>query len=187
MLYPEEISRLAFAPRNARRLDAANSNGADASFVCGAFVRFALEIDVESKEIGDIRFQSNGCGFMIAAADVLAETIRGTSLLALHGTETTREMVESAIGEFPETRVHCLNTVLNSLRNALADFRRRQLEGFVGEKALVCTCFGVTEETVESCGATSVEEAGEITNAGTGCGSCRMLIEEIIASAGSDL
>ena len=47
-----------------------------------------------------------------------------------------------------------------------------------------CTCFGVTEERLEGVirglKDPSVEAVGDVCNAGMGCGSCRMLIEEMI-------
>jgi NAD(P)H-nitrite reductase large subunit len=78
--------------------------------------------------------------------------------------------------------MRCREVARSALRNALAAFRQRQLDEIGGEVHLVCTCFGVTEEAIERCGATNVESVGRLTNAGTGCGSCRMLIDEIVGS-----
>ena len=71
---------------------------------------------------------------------------------------------------------------IDAIRNALAAFRAEKISEFHGESPLICTCFGVTEEIIEAHAATavSVEEIGDATNAGTGCGSCRMLIQEIL-------
>jgi NifU-like protein len=60
----------------------------------------------------------------------------------------------------------------------------------VGEAALICTCFGVTDdrirEMIASRRARTVRQVGELTNAGTGCGSCQMLIREILDGAESE-
>jgi NAD(P)H-nitrite reductase large subunit len=49
---------------------------------------------------------------------------------------------------------------------------------------LICTCFGISEDTIQSVisetGAETVEAVGDACNAGTGCGSCRFLIQELI-------
>jgi len=83
--YPDKINALFSAPRAAGKVLKTNAVGAGASFVCGSFVRFFLEIDVQTKEIREARYKTNGCGFMIAAAEVLTEKIGGRRLTELHG------------------------------------------------------------------------------------------------------
>jgi NifU-like protein len=117
---------------------------------------------------------------MIAAADVLAETVRGRSLKTLHGIEFVNEAIDAALGAFPADRGECRNVAVRGLRAALADFREREIGRLAGQGSPVCTCFGITEAEIVRCGGTSVDEVGTITNAGTGCGSCRMLIRELI-------
>jgi NAD(P)H-nitrite reductase large subunit len=51
----------------------------------------------------------------------------------------------------------------------------------------VCHCFGVTKKQIEEAidaGASTVEEVGEKTQAGTGCGGCIPQIEEILKAKG---
>jgi NifU-like protein len=70
------------------------------------------------------------------------------------------------------------------LRLGLADYRTYAIEEFRGERALICTCFGVSEESVQRyIEAEMPETVAEVTaacRAGGGCGSCRMLIQEMI-------
>lgn len=184
--YPDKINALFSAPRAAGKVLKTNAVGAGASFVCGSFVRFFLEIDVQTKEIREARYKTNGCGFMIAAAEVLTEKIGGRRLTELHGLNHAElfDRIETELGEFPAPRRHCAEICFDALQSALADFRSFQLEEFTGEKALICTCFGVSEETIEQAiaetQAETVEEIGEICSAGTGCGSCQFLIRELI-------
>jgi NifU-like protein len=182
--YPDKISRIFYAPRNAGKADKTNAVGTEASFVCGSFVRIYLEIDVQTKQIREAKFETNGCGFAIAAADVLAEKIKGKNLTELQGLEETRANIEAALGKFPTHRTHCLEIVADAFKLALTNFRTFQIEEFAGEKALICACFGVSEEEIENVinenQAETIEKVGQACNAGTGCGSCRMLIQEII-------
>ena len=184
--YPEKISRIFHQPRNAGKAENANATATSASFVCGAGLRLSLRIDVETKEILEAKFLTNGCGYLIASADVLAGKIRGLKLTELHGLDDNflRSEIESELGEFERRRIHCLELCLQTLQDALANFRLFQIEEFTGEKALICTCFGVTEETIEKAieelELETVEEVGDACNAGTGCGSCQPLIEEIL-------
>ena len=123
---------------------------------------------------------------MLAAADVLAGAVTGKHLADLHGLKKDELLakIDDELGLFPADRLHCEETCIEAFRVAFADYRARQIEEFQGEKALICTCFGVEEETIESLVAKdsikSVDEVTRITSAGGGCGSCRMLIQEII-------
>ncbi len=184
--YPEKIGRRFYEPKNAGKPEKTNAVGTGASFVCGTFVRFYLQIDILTKEISEAKFKSNGCGFAVAAAEVLTEKIVGKHLTELHGLDKNklREDIEDDLGKFTESRKHCPQICFDALQSALADFRAFQIEEFAGEKALICTCFGISEEQVEKIIAEhqieSVEEVTAVSNAGGGCGSCRFLIQELI-------
>jgi NifU-like protein len=191
--YPPEISERFHAPRFAGESRAANATGADASFVCGSLVRFALVIDPDSKEILAAKFTTNGCGYMTAAADVLAETIRHKRLVELHGLhdEVMAGWIADRLGEFPKARGQCAQVCIAALHKALADFRTHQIEEWQGEKALICTCFGVSEETIEVAIGNrkllTVDEVTEECSAGGGCGSCRPLIQDILDSVNREM
>ncbi|HSK71642.1 MAG TPA: iron-sulfur cluster assembly scaffold protein [Pyrinomonadaceae bacterium] len=184
--YPQEISRIFNSPKNVGKAENTNAVGTGASFVCGAAVRLFLRIEKDTKEILEARFRTNGCGFTIAAADVLAEKILGKKLTELHGLEkeSLQAEIEAELDKFPGNRKHCLEICIEALQAALADFRAFQIEEFAGEKALICTCFGISEEAIEKIIAENeiemVEEVTEISNAGGGCGSCQFLIQEMI-------
>ena len=182
--YPPKINEKFQRPRSVGKATGANAVGTSASFACGAFVRFSLRVDIETKEIVAAKFKSNGCGFMIAAADVLAEKVVGKKLVELHGLEDFRTEIEVELEKFPTHRSHCLELCLEALQTAFANFRLFQIEEFAGEKALICTCFGVSEEILEKIikqnSLETVEEVGTVCNAGTGCGSCQFLIQELL-------
>ncbi len=184
--YPPKINARFAAPRNAGEAENANAVGAGAIFVCGAVLKFYLRIDEESKRIVEAKFKTDGCGFSIAAADVLTETIKGKKLSELHGLENKilEEKLESELEKFNANRRHCLNLSLETLRKVFADFRAAKVREFAGEKALICSCFGVSEETIENLikekSLVSVEEIIENCGAGGGCGSCQPLIQELI-------
>ncbi len=144
-----------------------------------------MRID-EAGLIVDARFRTNGCGFMTAAADVVAGYLRGKALTDLHGLNDVelRDLVHEAVGSFPVDREECATIVFEALHKTLSEYRASRLREFKGEEALICTCFGVTEETIVAViaanGLTEVGEVSDICRAGAGCGSCRMLIRELI-------
>ncbi|HXH69873.1 MAG TPA: iron-sulfur cluster assembly scaffold protein [Pyrinomonadaceae bacterium] len=184
--YSEKISDRFHAPKNVGGATGANAVGTNATFVCGAALRLSLRIEKNTKEITEAKFKTNGCGYLIASADVLAERIVGKKLNELHGLDKSvlQKQIEDEFGKFSENRKHCLNLCIETLRDAFADFRVFQIEEFTGEKALVCTCFGVSEETIEGLikqnSLETVEEVTDACNAGGGCGSCQPLIQELL-------
>jgi NifU-like protein len=80
---------------------------------------------------------------------------------------------------------------LETLQAAINDYRAARLETWNGDEALICTCFGVSETTIERAIVknvlTTVEEVTETCNAGGGCGSCQPLIMEILDDVWRDL
>lgn len=184
--YPSEIAKKIASLKHAARGGPANAVGTGAGFVCGSFVRFYLQIDTGTNEIENAAFKTNGCGFAIAAAELLAGGLIGRSLTDLHGLDSREfhTILAAELGEYPVERTHCFEIALDALRGALADFRAFRLEEFRGERALICTCFGVSEDTIEQVIARdapgTVEEVSRLTRAGSGCGSCRMLIQEML-------
>jgi len=184
--YPPKVGEKFNSARNAGKAAGANAVGVNATFVCGAVLRFTLRIEKQTKEIQAAKFKTNGCGYLIAAAETLTEKIVGKRLTDIHRfeKENLASEIESAVGKFSAHRMHCLEIAIETLQSALADFRALQIEEFAGERALICTCFGVSEETIENLIAekslVSVEEVTDACNAGGGCGSCQPLIREII-------
>jgi NifU-like protein len=182
--YPPKISERFHAPENAGKLLGANAIGISATFVCGAVL--GIELQIENGIILRAKFQTDGCGYLIAAADILIETIKGKKLAELNSLrkQNLHARIENQLGAFSEHRQHCLDLCLESLQNALASFRASQVEEWMGEKALICSCFGVSEDKIDKLvkenSLTTVEEVTEICNAGGGCGSCQFMIQEIL-------
>jgi NifU-like protein len=183
--YPDAIDKRFRSPANTGSGEAGVA-GISASFVCGSFVDLSVKIDIDSGCIEAVKFRTNGCGFMIAAADTLCDRLAGRPLTELHGLSDQDLMraISRDLGIFPSDRIQCAVVVFESLRNAMSRHRSRRVEEFIGEKALICTCFGVSEESIITAisenGFTDVEQVVDACRAGSGCGSCRFLIQELI-------
>ncbi|GIU82299.1 MAG: hypothetical protein D6687_09130 [Acidobacteria bacterium] len=188
MAYPQKIISRLQNIKNAGEPKRVDCIGKDASFACGTAVQFALQIDKTEKRIIQAKFKTNGCGFAVAIADLLAEIITDKTLADLKGLERENlsRVIQAEFGELPSEKRQCLEMVLTALKAAFMDFRNRQIEEFAGEKALVCSCFGISEDTIEKLisgrKAKTVEDVGKLCRAGTGCGSCRFLIQEMLDS-----
>ncbi|HRI04493.1 MAG TPA: iron-sulfur cluster assembly scaffold protein [Pyrinomonadaceae bacterium] len=191
-LYPAAIQLRLNQSQNAGAIENARACGRSASFLCGCSVGFSVKLGEDRKTIEAAAFNSNGCGYMIAAADVLAGTLNGKPLRDLHSLDGDElfAAVENKLIPFPAERRQCADVCIEALRATFADLRARRCEEFAGEKALVCTCFGVLEETIASHiserSLKTTDEVAAICNAGDGCGSCRMLIQEMLDARRED-
>ena len=175
-VYPNEIAELIREPKFIGPMENANAVGSEAKFDCGCFVRVEMRIDESTQLIEDILYKTNGCGYIVAAAESISSRLHGMYLTDLEG--------QISVGPEFNERLECSSTVLRAVRSAFADYRTRRVEEFRGENALICTCCGVAEDTVEefvrSSHPSDVIEVSASLRAGSGCGSCRMLIQEII-------
>lgn len=182
--YPSKINERFLAAANAGGIESPSATGASGSFVCGAALKLFLQI--EDGKIVAAKFQAAGCGFLLAAADELCEQIENRQFAEIGKAVRENEKLFAADfeDEFPSGRTHCLELCAEALRSAINDYRVVKLEGWNGDEALICTCFGVSETTIETAivknRLTTVEEVTGNCNAGGGCGSCQPLISEIL-------
>jgi NifU-like protein len=151
-----------FNPRNVGDAGEPSFTGRSASLSCGALVRFSIQVD-EAHLISQARFRAAGCNVLIASGSFVTEQIRGM---------TTAEA--AAFGQ---------NAAAVSL-DAIREYSNAARDDWAGDEALICTCFFVSERTIESeiqtRGLTTVAEVTKACNAGAGCGSCHQLIQEIL-------
>jgi NifU-like protein len=97
-------------------------------------------------------------------------------------------LTESAITdwfeEFPPDRRHCAALCREALHAALASYHNATRQEWMGDEALICTCFGVSEKTIEQVIETralrTVKEVTRACHAGGGCQSCHPLILDIL-------
>ena len=158
-----------FNPRNVGDADEPAFIGRAASLTCGAHVRFSIQVD-QAQRVGQAKFRATGCELLIAAASMLTEQITGL---------TTAEATTIEPGTSS-----CAALASDALLDAIREYSNAAREDWVGDEALICTCFFVSERTIEreiqTRGLTSVAEVTRVCNAGGGCGSCHQLIQEIL-------
>jgi NifU-like protein len=158
---------------------------------CGAIVRLSIEIEPANHTIRSAKFQSSGCGYAVAAASLLTEVLIGisvpeaASLLAVDG--GWERLVNDHLGDFPVNRNHCSALARDALAAALTDHQMVFREHSPLDEALICTCFFVSERTIEDAirtnGLTTTDQVTRTCRAGGGCGACHSLIAELIDAA----
>ncbi|MBX7055015.1 MAG: (2Fe-2S)-binding protein [Pyrinomonadaceae bacterium] len=186
--YPPRIAELSAKPGWAGIDPEADGLGVEAALGCGSIVRFSVGMDDDLGVVTSVRFNSNGCGYMVAAAEALCSRLSGIQLGDLGGLSDGEldSFVTTALGEVPKDRRQCVAVCSSAVRKAFADRRDRRAAAAFGESDLICSCFGVGEGEIcgiiERIGTDSVSDVTAECNAGGGCGSCRMLIQELIDS-----
>jgi NifU-like protein len=180
--YPVRINEHFLNPRNVGEVSDADASGEAGSLRCGALLRLSLKIDARSQMITDAKFKATGCGFLIANASALTETIKDLAIsrAAMLGETCVTDWFE----QLPPGRTQCAALCREALLAALANYHNSTREEWTGDEALICTCFGVSEKSIETMIHTrslrTVEQVTRTCNAGGGCQSCRPLIEDIL-------
>jgi NifU-like protein len=180
--YPSRIQQHFDAPRNMGDLADADAIGDVGSLRCGAVMHLSIKIDATTQTISDARFKTLGCGFLVACASVLTETVKDLPL------SRAALLDEAAItdwfGGLPQEKAHCAELARQALHAALADYHNARQEEWTGDEALICTCFGVSERSIESAinksALRTINQVTKACNAGGGCRSCHPLIEDIL-------
>jgi NifU-like protein len=173
-------------PRNVGDAGEPSFTGRAGSFVCGAVARLSIQLD-ESHNISQAKFRAAGCEVLIASLSILTDRVQGktTADAALLGQDPERRLAE--LGVQPEN-THCIQLACDALVAAVRQYSDAARNEWIGDEALICTCFFVSEQTIEreieEKGLTTVREVTAACNAGAGCGSCQQLIVEILDSVG---
>jgi NifU-like protein len=86
--------------------------------------------------------------------------------------------------DFEPGREHCSKLACDALLAAIREYSDAARDDWAGDEALICTCFFVSERTIEreieTHGLQDVADVTRACNAGGGCGSCHQLIQEIL-------
>jgi NifU-like protein len=186
--YPPKIAARFRKPKNAGELPAPTASGSAGATECGAIARLTLCIDPADHIIHEAKFKSSGCGFAVAAMSLLTDCLIGITVPEaanlLQRNALWNSMLAEQLGEFPHERKHCATLALEALTAALRDHRATFPDHAPGEEALICTCFFVSEKTIETAirqhDLQSVDDVTRKCRAGGGCGSCQPLIAELI-------
>jgi NifU-like protein len=186
-LYPSTVREYFLRPLNVGEVESVCALGDTGSLVCGAALRLSLQIDADDRIIKDARFKAAGCGYLIAAASILTESLKGRKIAeaaTLVESDAFADAIIEQLDGVPTDRRHCLALCRETLAAALDNYHAAAREEWTGEEALICTCFGVSEQSIERViNARSLRTIAEVTracNAGGGCHSCHPLIEDIL-------
>jgi NifU-like protein len=174
-----------FSPRNVGDIDNPDGTGRAGSITCGAALRISLSID-DSRRITEAKFRSAGCSYLVAACSSLTNSVKGKTTGEAAASYQSPEAFSGVLpGDWPADRYHCARLAWEALVSAIRNYSDAARDEWSGDDALICTCFGVSERTIEAAiqreGLSTIDGVTKASKAGAGCKSCYPLIEDILA------
>jgi NifU-like protein len=170
-------------PGNVGEAELPNFIGRSASFACGAVARVSLHVD-DAQRIVDAKFKVAGCTVLVGALSVLTERVSNMTTAEAAALAEDLETIERGLGPQVAGRGDCVLLASEALLEAIRAYSDSARDHWDGDDALICTCFGVSERTIENEIQTkNLDTIAAVTracNAGAGCRSCYPLIEDIL-------
>ncbi|HEV2828020.1 MAG TPA: iron-sulfur cluster assembly scaffold protein [Pyrinomonadaceae bacterium] len=180
---PDQIRALFFNAKHVGQTREPSFIGRGASFQCGAVLRISLQVD-ETQHIVDAKFKATGCSVLVASTSLLLDEVIGKTTAEAAAIGQRPDELREKLGMLPVERIECFLPACEALVEAIRNYSDSARDEWEGEEALICTCFCVSERTIErEIQAHHLQTIAEVTavcSAGGGCRSCYPLIEEIL-------
>jgi NifU-like protein len=180
---PDPIRELFFDAKHVGEAREPRFVGRGASFECGAVVRVSLHLD-DAQRIVEAKFKAAGCSLLVASTSWLIDQVLGKT--TGEAAAVCQSPLQFSPGEFREDRNECTRLAREALVSAIRNYSDAARDQWEGDEALICTCFCVSERTIEREIQTGkLQTIAEVTaacSAGGGCRSCYSLIEEILSA-----
>jgi NifU-like protein len=177
------LAELFLSPKNVGEAIEPRFVGRSASFQCGATVRISLHVD-ESQRITEAKFKAAGCSVLVASASLLIDQVIGKTTGEAASLGQRAETLKEKLGDLPAERSECPALACEALVSAIRNYSDSARDEWEGDEALICTCFCVSERTIEreiqTRGLRTIAEVTAACKAGAGCRSCYPLIEDIV-------
>ncbi len=177
------VAELFLNPKNVGDVAEPSFTGRSASFQCGATLRISLHVD-KLQRITEAKFRAAGCSVLVASASLLMDQVNGKTTGEAATLGQHAEALQDKLGALPAERRECPALACEALVAAIQKYSDIARDEWEGDEALICTCFCVSERTIErevqEKGLKTIAEVTAACNAGAGCRSCYPLIEDIL-------
>lgn len=118
VLYSEKLLDHFRNPHNYGALTAPDISYEIFNPLCGDRIR--LELNLEDRNIKEVRFRGDGCAISIAAASLLTELLTGRKI---HETVSDEELVAALESDIKTARIQCALLPLEALRAGLKSYQ----------------------------------------------------------------
>jgi nitrogen fixation NifU-like protein len=119
MLYSDKVMDHFNNPRNVGVIEDADGVGEVGNPVCGDVMKITIKLD-DAERIGDIKFQTLGCGAAIATSSIVTEMARGMTLA--EAVAISKKQVADELGGLPPAKMHCSVLATDGLKLAVDDY-----------------------------------------------------------------
>ena len=126
MAYSEKVIDHYNEPRNVGSLDKSDANvgtGLVGAPECGDVMKLQIQVNPETNEIVDAKFQTFGCGSAIASSSLATEWGKGKSIdqaMSIQNTEIVEEL------SLPPVKIHCSVLAEDAIKAAISDYKSRK-------------------------------------------------------------
>ena len=179
--YSDEVMDHYRNPRNVGEIEDATLIGEAGSLSCGDKLKLYLKVN-DDGIIEDAKFQTFGCGSAVASSSILTEMLIGKTLDEAR--KITNKDIAEQLGGLPPQKMHCSVMGHEALEDALSKYYNESIEIKAPEK-IICQCMHVSENEIVNAirehNLQTTEEVCAMTNAGSACGRCVSIIEQILA------
>ena len=133
-MYNDKVIEHYSNPRNVGAIEDASGIGEVGNPVCGDIMKMYLKR--ENNIIVDVKFKTFGCGAAIATSSISTEMIKGKTIE--EALKLSNKDVVNELGGLPPVKLHCSVLAEEAIRNAIADYYRKQ--GGKTEEEIVAIC-----------------------------------------------
>ncbi len=121
--YTEKVIEYFQNPKNVGTIEDPDGYAKEGSPACGDMVSLYINVDDESKEITDIKFESYGCASNIATGSIITEMAKGRTVE--EAKEITWQEAAEELGGLPDLKTHCSVLAVDALREAIRNYEER--------------------------------------------------------------
>jgi nitrogen fixation NifU-like protein len=127
MLYSKKVIQHFTRPHNQGVIKDADGIGTVGNPVCGDIMKLYIKVAKNKKgqeTIGDVKFETLGCGAAIATSSMITDLAKGKTLGEAE--KITRQDVADELEGLPPVKMHCSNLAAEALHEAIKDYRSKK-------------------------------------------------------------
>jgi nitrogen fixation NifU-like protein len=125
-MYSKKVLDHFTKPRNLGEIKNPDGVGEVGNPVCGDIMKIFIKVKKEKGEevISDIKFQTLGCVAAVATSSLTTELVKGKSFSDIE--KITQNDVVWKLHGLPTRKIHCSNLAMDTLKEAIADYKKKQ-------------------------------------------------------------